>query len=258
MTFASWFSSMWHTRCRLTPTEARRNRSRAFKRRATFEALEDRRLLSATVSFTSDGETVNESAGTFSIPVTLSGGTPTISPFASGINEPGGMAFGPDGNLYVADGLDHTVDKVTPAGQVTTFASGFPGSDVFATPTDLAFNSAGDLFVADTSADTLFEVNPAGKVSPFASGFDEPESLAFDSAGNLYVANDIGHVTVSKVTPAGQVTTFASGLNAPVGLAFDSAGNLYVGSGEIHTVDKVSPAGRGHPIRHRAHRSRCT
>ncbi len=54
----------------------------------------------------------------------------------------------PDGNLYVADGEDHTVEKVTPGGQVTTFASGFPGSDVFASPTDLAFNSAGDLFVA--------------------------------------------------------------------------------------------------------------
>jgi len=233
---------MWHSQSRLIRTGFRRNRSRAFNRRASFEALEDRRLLSATVSFTTDAESVNESAGAFAIAVTLSGGTPTISPFASGINEPGGLAFGPEGNLYVADGLDHTVDKVTPGGQVTTFASGFPGSDVFATPTDLAFNSAGDLFVADSSADTLFEVNPTGQVTTFSSGFDEPVSLAFDSAGNLYVAN-VGDGKVSKVTPAGQVTTFASGFDDPVSLAFDSAGNLYVGSGEIHTVDKVTPGG---------------
>jgi sugar lactone lactonase YvrE len=240
MTLATWLSSLRQPR-RPIRTGARRNRSRRVGPRATFEALEVRRLL-ATVSFSSDGESVSGSAGGFAIPVTLSGGTPTISPFASGINEPGGLAFGLDGNLYVADGEDHTVDKVTPGGQVTTFASGFPGSDVFATPTDLAFNSAGTLFVADASADTLFEVSPAGQVTPFASGFDEPVGLAFDSAGNLYVGN-AGNNTVSEVTPAGQVTPLASRFNDPVSLAFDSAGNLYVGSGEVHTVEKVTPAG---------------
>ena len=220
---------------------ARRIRSRAFRRRATFEAVEDRLLLS-TVNFSTAGESVNGSAGSFTIPVTLSGGTPTISPFASGINEPAGMAFGPDGDLYVADGEDHTVDKVTPAGQVTTFASGFPGSDVFATPSDLAFNSKGDLFVADSVETTLSEVSPSGQVTTFASGFDEPDSLVFDSAGNLYVAN-AGKNTVSKVTPAGKVTTFATGLNAPNAMAIDSAGNLFVSSGEVDTVYKITPAG---------------
>ena len=72
MTLASWFSSMRHSR-RLTQTGARRNRSRAFRRRATFEAVEDRLLLS-TVSFSTAGESVNASAGSFTIPVTLSGG----------------------------------------------------------------------------------------------------------------------------------------------------------------------------------------
>jgi hypothetical protein len=78
------------------------------------------------VSFDSASEAVNESVGAFTIGVSLSSSSPTISPFASGINEPGGMAFDSEGNLYVADGEDHTVDKVTPAGVVSTFASGFP------------------------------------------------------------------------------------------------------------------------------------
>ena len=87
MTLASWFSSLRHSRRRLTQTRARRNRSRAFNRSASFEALEDRRLLS-TVSFITDTEIVNESTGTFSIPVTLSSppAAPTVSAFASGFD----------------------------------------------------------------------------------------------------------------------------------------------------------------------------
>ena len=46
MTLASWYFSMRDTR-RLTRTRARRNRPRAFNRRASFEALEDRCLMSA-------------------------------------------------------------------------------------------------------------------------------------------------------------------------------------------------------------------
>ncbi len=68
----------------LTRSGARRNRSRAFNRRASFEALEDRRLLSSTVSFSTGTETVDESAGTFSIPVTLSG-PPSAPPPISGL-----------------------------------------------------------------------------------------------------------------------------------------------------------------------------
>ena len=59
MILASWFSSTRHSRGRLTRIVARRNRSCAFHRRVSFEALEDRRLLS-TVSFTGDSEITDE------------------------------------------------------------------------------------------------------------------------------------------------------------------------------------------------------
>ncbi len=62
---------------------------RVSRRRATFEALENRSLLS-TVNFNTASETITASGSEFSIPVTLLGGTPTIFPFATGINEPGG------------------------------------------------------------------------------------------------------------------------------------------------------------------------
>ena len=178
-------------------------------------------------------------AGKFSIPVTVSGapvGTPTVFPYASGFNEPDGLAVAKAGDVYVADAGDNTVSEVTPAGQVTPFASGFDD------PVGLAFDSAGNLYVADSGDGAVREITPAGTVSALAVGINDPTALAVDAAGNLYVANN-GDNTVSEVTPAGKVSNVASGLNQPVGLAFDSAGNLYVANFGNGTVIELTPRG---------------
>ncbi len=60
MLLASWFSSVRHFQSRLIRTGVRRNHSRAFNRRASFDALEGRALLSS-VSFSGDSGSVNES-----------------------------------------------------------------------------------------------------------------------------------------------------------------------------------------------------
>ncbi len=283
MTLASWFSSIRRTQSRLSQTGSRRNRSRAFHRRATFEALEDRRLLSATVSFATDSETVEQSAGAFSIPVTVSGvpsSTPKLSSFATGLNSPFGVAFDAAGNLYVANFQGGTVSKVPAAGgEATTYATGLNDPSALAfdsagnlyvanagdgtvsivtssgqvsnfasgfhDPRGLAFDAAGNLYVANSDSGTVSEVPKGGGTpSNFASGLDGPDGLAFDAAGNLYVADNIGN-TVSKVTPSGQVSNFASGFDGPIALAFDSAGNLYVANYDDNTVDEAIPGGVG-------------
>ena len=143
MTLASWFSSLKHSRRRHAQNGGRRNRSHIFDRSAFLEALEDRLALTS-VSFSTGSETVNASAGTFSIPVTLSGSpTPTVSTFAAGFDYPFGLAFNSAGNLYVADLNNNTVSQVTPTGAVNTFASGFN------LPKGLAVDSAGNLYVAN-------------------------------------------------------------------------------------------------------------
>ncbi|MBT5582053.1 MAG: hypothetical protein HOJ56_17230, partial [Acidimicrobiaceae bacterium] len=90
---------------------------------------------------------------------------------------PTGVAVDGDGNLYVTERYSHTIRKVTPAGEVTTFAgsAGSAGSD------------------DGTGA---------------AARFREPTGVAVDGDGNLYVA-DAGNNTIRKVTPAGEVTTLA-------------------------------------------------
>jgi sugar lactone lactonase YvrE len=241
MTLASWYSSMRNTQSRLIRTGARRKRPRAFHRMATFDALEDRCLLS-TVSFKKFGETVNESAGGFSIPVTLSSppsGTPTVTRFAGGFKSPNSVAVG-GGAVYVANDGDDTVSKVSADGNVTNFAFGTGLNS----PQGLAIDDAGNLYLSDPAAGTVDEV-PAGggAAKTFATGFSYPAGLAFDASGNLYVANSFSDTVDEVPRGGGAAKTFATGLSGPTGLAFDDAGNLYVTNFQSDTLSIVPPTG---------------
>lgn len=136
------------------------------------------------------------------------------------------------GNLFVVDGGNHTIRKVTPTGVVTTFA-GSPGltgktdstgSEArFNGPSGIALIGGGTLYVVDTSNHTIRQVTPAGVVTTLAGSagmagrsdgagstarFSQPQGVALDSTGNLFVA-DWGNNTIRKVTSAGTVTTIA-------------------------------------------------
>ena len=160
------------------------------------------------------------------------------SVFASGLSSPSGLAFDKAGNLYVANFGANTIEKITPAGVGTIFASTGMNG-----PTGIAFDSAGNLYVANWSGNYIEKYNTSGVGSVFAiTGLSSPSGLAFDSAGNLYVAN-FGSTTVEKFTPAGVGSVFANGLDQPSGLAFDNVGNLYVANYGSDTIDEFTPAG---------------
>ena len=163
-----------------------------------------------------------------------------------GANEfPVGLAFDMAGNLYVSNFGTNAddVEKITPAGVSSAFASGLRA------PVGLAFDNAGNLYVADESANLIRKFTPDGIGSVFASsGLSFPTGIAFDSVGNLFVANSYGTFadTIVKFTPDGVGSVFAnSGLSAPIGLAFDNAGNLYVTNNGNDTIEKFTMDGIG-------------
>ncbi len=72
---------------------------------------------------------------------------------------PSGIAIDASGTIYVADGSNHTIRKITPAGVVTTFAgmAGVSGSAngtgtaaSFNTPLGIAIDASGAIYVADS------------------------------------------------------------------------------------------------------------
>jgi sugar lactone lactonase YvrE len=132
------------------------------------------------------------------------------------------------GDLYVGNFGTGTISQITPAGDISTYATipQFAG-DSF--NYEIAFNHSGDIFVADplgaNGTGTVYEVAPGGSVSTFATGLGSLSGLAVDAANDVYVSDTSG--TITKITPSGAVSTFASGLPSLFGLAFDSTGNLY-------------------------------
>lgn len=152
--------------------------------------------------------------------------------FASGLTDPGDVAFDNAGNLFVVDYEplaligDAAVYKITPNGTRTVFASGL------SYPSYLVAGKTGNLFVADYNHGTIYEYKSDGSRATFASGLHHPVGMAFDRLGILYVAdNSIGNLyqgSIYQYKPNGSRTVFAV-LNPgdrPADLAIDRMGNL--------------------------------
>jgi sugar lactone lactonase YvrE len=174
------------------------------------------------------------------------------------------LALGPNGVLYVADTLNHTVRAVTPDGQVSTvagaagqrgFANG-PASDArFDEPSGIAVNAVGDVFVSDRWNRVIRRIAPNGTVSTLVGTYNNPGGLAFDSSGYLYVADTAG-AAIFVVAPNGALSSLAGGTRGfadgvgtdarfsnPTALALDSMNNVYVADMGNGRIRKITPAG---------------
>jgi sugar lactone lactonase YvrE len=188
---------------------------------------------------------------------------------SSGIIGPSGLAFNGQGDLFVANTTNGTIDEFTPAGVESQFYSGLDQ------PEAIAFDPYGDLYVTTkANGGAIFKITPGGAGSVFATvalspngSLSSPSGLAFDSSGNLYVTTagggnginvntDPGYA-IDKITPSGQVSIFAESnttpggpegvgfgyLSNPQGLAFDSSGNLYVADFNNNAIEEFNSTG---------------
>jgi sugar lactone lactonase YvrE len=145
---------------------------------------------------------------------------------AAQLNRPSGIAIDRDGNLYIADTLNHRVRKVDAAGIITTVAgTGRPGLsrdgwratavDLWQ-PSSVAVDAGGTLYIVEAATHRVRKVDTSGIITTVAGtgvrGFgrdggpgsdaalNTPEEVAVDGAGNVYIS-DRGNQRIRVVRP---------------------------------------------------------
>lgn len=164
----------------------------------------------------------------------------------SGPNGPGGLAFGPDRNLFIGNGGLANVQRYNGpfnapfwGGMVSPYADVSLGS-----PGAFAFGPGGDLYVAETSGGdpgqierySGLTINTRILPGPFVNdpgNFSSPGGITFGPDRNLYIAvgadNEIlRYQGPNGASPGTLIDTFVASTPNPFGIHFGDDGNLYV------------------------------
>jgi sugar lactone lactonase YvrE len=163
--------------------------------------------------------------------------------YSGDIPNPTGIAFSPEGEMFVTSRLDGTVYRVNPFKDAVAFSRNL------GVATGIAFDSDGVLYVGDRTG-TIYRVNGIGEERPFAQL--EPSvsayHLAFGPDAHLYVTGPTvtSFDCVWRVNKEGEVDVFYKGLGRPQGLAVDANGNLYVAASlrGRRGIVRISPDGQ--------------
>jgi hypothetical protein len=154
--------------------------------------------------------------------------------------EPYGLAFDSAGDLYIADGVNNVIRKVSAGtGIITTVAgNGFDAG---------TFNGG---YSGDNGPATAAEMY-------------WPNAVAFDAAGNLYISDEQNNRIRMVSAATGIVTTVvgdgvqgysgdggpatSAELYNPTGIAFNGAGDLYLSDEQNFRIREVLGLGPAHP-----------
>jgi sugar lactone lactonase YvrE len=185
--------------------------------------------------------------------VTVIGKSGQAEPFATGMDDPKGLAAS-RGALFVADKT--RIWKIDMKGKASVFVKpdAFPQPPMYLN--DLAFDGSGNLYVSDTGdiekggKGAIFRITPAGKVTMVISeaknpAIKSPNGLLFESSGKLLVVDFATGELLRLDVAKGDVQKLADGFGGGDGLARDAAKMLYVSDWKNGRVWKLNLGQQG-------------
>lgn len=192
-------------------------------------------LLALYLQTPTDRPSLTVLAGNGHIGFSGDGGAATEATF----NRPMGVAVDRDGNVYVADSLNHRIRKIDTRGVITTVAgNGLTGEGMgrfwgdggpatkaaLNTPMGVAVDDRGNVFIADTMNHRIRKIDGRGVITTVAGNgqrgnagdvagatlaqLDTPTDVVVDSLGNFLIADSQNH-RIRRVNVRGNVTGIA-------------------------------------------------
>ncbi len=222
------------------------------------------------------GGTISTVAGNGTIGYSGDGG-PAIYASLNGVYN---MAVDLNGSLYLADGGNNRIRKVS-GGIITTIAgtgtAGYNGDGIPATaatlnaPTAVAVDDTGNVYITDSKNYRIRKIDTFGVISTIAgtgvAGYSgdggtasaaqikRSTSLTIDKAGNFYFYDSL---RIRKISTIGIVSTIAgTGISGFAGdggpatsaqikandITIDTAGNVLIADGSNHRIRKIDILG---------------
>jgi virginiamycin B lyase len=158
---------------------------------------------------------------------------------------PGGIAAGPDGNVWFSETGADKIGRITPEGAITEFPL-TPASG----PIGIVLGPGGNLWFAETYANKIGVITPAGVVIgeyPVPTANSDDRYLAYGPDGNVWFTETLGD-KIGRITPQGAITEFplsGKANSGPQRIIAGPDGNLWFtyGTSPNDAVVRMTPGG---------------
>jgi streptogramin lyase/REP element-mobilizing transposase RayT len=170
-----------------------------------------------------------------------------------GLDSPGGIAIGADGNLYIANNttIARCTLKGAPLPGDEQIGSTFARGDLLTTATGLTFGPDGNLYVASSGSGQILRFDGRGGkfLGIFSSeNISVPGEIAFGPDGNLYVANagvpsatvKSGYVARYNGVTGKFIDKFVPEAKGAMGMTFGASEDVFVSDSLSGQVSRYS------------------